>query len=136
MTLKTGPRGYLTPRGRDYFGQATSASSSLGIERECQSKQMTALAAHQAYLAQVLDRQSIRRSLVDPNHTFPLQQEVKGYLPRLHQNAEAGPSKRHVVNYVEEEETVRNDLAERYVQSGEFGSNYILGASAQEICEE
>lgn len=97
---------------------------------------MTALAAHQAYMAQVLDRQSIRRSLVDPVHDFPLQPEVKGYLPRLHQNAEAGPSKRHVVNYVEEEETVRNDLAERYVQSGEFGSNYIFGASDQEICEE
>jgi mRNA (2'-O-methyladenosine-N6-)-methyltransferase len=40
------------------------------------------------------------------------------------------------VNYVEEEETVRNDLTERYVQSGEFGSNYILGAGDTEICEE
>jgi mRNA (2'-O-methyladenosine-N6-)-methyltransferase len=103
---------------------------------------MTALAAHRDYLAEVLDRQATRRQLVDQGYLFTPQPKIKGYRPAQKTsrdadiNADAGPSKRHVVNYVDEEETVRNDLTERYVQSGEFGSNYILGAGDTEICEE
>lgn len=122
------------PRGGELLGGLAIQSSLNTLCRVWH--EMTALAAHQAYLTEVLDRQSARRRLIDSSHTFPQQPEIKGWTPRPYENAEAGPSKRNVVNYVEEEETVRNDLTERYVRSGEFGSNYILGASDREICEE
>lgn len=51
-------------------------------------------------------------------------------------NAEAGPSKLKVVNYVSEEETVRNDYPAWYGVSGRWGSEYVHGAAAPEICEE
>lgn len=45
-------------------------------------------------------------------------------------------SKSNVVNYVTEEESVRNDYADWYGVSGEWGSNYVLGAEDERICEE
>lgn len=95
---------------------------------------MTALIEHRAFLSDILSRQHDRRAAIDPDHDFPLQPEITGYDHPT--PAQAGPSKRHVVNYIEEEETVRNDLSGWYVQSGEFGSNHISGAADSEICEE
>lgn len=95
---------------------------------------MTTVSDHRSFLSDVLTRQYDRRRLIDPGYDFPPQPDITGYDPPA--SATAGPSKRHVINYIEEEETVRNDLSGRYVQSGEFGSNYILGAADDEICEE
>ncbi|KAK8864626.1 hypothetical protein IAR55_001876 [Kwoniella newhampshirensis] len=47
-----------------------------------------------------------------------------------------GASKDNVVNYVEEEETIRNDYSGWYGVTGEFGSNFVMGAEDEEICEE
>lgn len=104
--------------------------------------EMTALTEHRSFLSDILTRQYERRRLIDPGHTFLPQPSVTGHTPRddtfgeASGQAVAGPSKRRIVNYVQEEETVRNDLSGWYVQSGEFGSNYIHGAAEKEICEE
>jgi mRNA (2'-O-methyladenosine-N6-)-methyltransferase len=100
---------------------------------------MAALIEHRSFLSDILSRQYDRRRLIDPDHAFQSQPAVTGYLPRqddLRDEMVAGPSKRRIVNYVKEEETVRNDLSGWYVQSGEFGSNHIHGAAEHEICEE
>jgi hypothetical protein len=96
---------------------------------------MTALAAHRAFLSDSLARQAQRRIVIDPTYAYIPQPEIRGHTPSA-RPSEAGPSKRNVPNYIEREETVRNDLSERYIESGEFGSNYILGAADREICEE
>ena len=95
---------------------------------------MTTLSSHRAFLADTLSRQSARRDLIDPTFQYNAQPVIRGHIHST--NAEAGPSKRNIPNYVPEEETIRNDLTERYVQTGEFGSNYIQGAAEGEICEE
>lgn len=46
------------------------------------------------------------------------------------------PSKRNVANYIAAEEAVRNDYAAWYGVSGDWPSNYVLGAGSDEICEE
>ena len=98
---------------------------------------MTALVDYQAFLESVQSRQSARRHQLDPSHGFPPQP------PLAHQSHTqlptepiAGPSKLNVINYVPAEETIRNDLAAWYGRSGQYGSNYILGAGDDEICEE
>lgn len=94
------------------------------------------------YLASVLARQEWRRRRVN----------ASGYAPQpalgvaLDGNAQAGPSsprwdarppsKRNVTNYIAAEEAVRNDYAAWYGVSGSWPSNYVLGASSPEICEE
>ncbi|WWD17063.1 hypothetical protein CI109_101500 [Kwoniella shandongensis] len=116
---------------------------------------MTALVEHRAFLSTILDRQASRRKLIDPETIFPLPPPISGRPPPgddlstiSHNNVDnggsessnsvAGPSKTKmmVVNYVKEEETIRNDYSEWYGVSGEFGSNYVMGARDQEICEE
>ena len=104
---------------------------------------MTALAEHRSFLSHILTRQYDRRKLIDPTHAFQQQPSITGYSARHDDSRDvddgqpvAGPSKRSIVNYVQEEETVRNDLSGWYVQSGEFGSNHIHGADEHEICEE
>jgi hypothetical protein len=95
---------------------------------------MSTLSSHRAFLADTLSRQSARRNLIDPTFPYTAQPEIRGHIYTT--NAEAGPSKRNIPNYIPEEETIRNDLTERYIQTGEFGSNYIQGAAEGEICEE
>ncbi|OCF39790.1 hypothetical protein I317_06399 [Kwoniella heveanensis CBS 569] len=111
---------------------------------------MAALAEHRAFLLDILSRQAERRSLVDPADTrqnLAPQPTLRDYVPSTssskYQNSQsitstpgAGPSKSNVVNYVAEEETIRNDLPGWYGASGELGSNYVLGAKDEEICEE
>lgn len=107
---------------------------------------MTALTEHRNYLNDVLARQARRRLRVDTAatstfSTWPSQPVIP------HDQNEAGPSrpagvvpnqlsKANVVNYIQEEETVRNDYTAWYGASGEWGSNFVLGAEAERICEE
>jgi hypothetical protein len=102
--------------------------------RPFQPKRMAALTVHRAFLNDILSRQSSRRALIDPTHTFRSQPTANHHVPILEETAQ--PSKANVVNYVSGEETIRNDYAARYGASGEFGSNHILGAGDHEICEE
>ncbi|KAG7087584.1 hypothetical protein E1B28_013538 [Marasmius oreades] len=54
--------------------------------------------------------------------------------------ADLPPSKRarsaHYKNYVPEEETIRNDYSQHYVDSGEWPQNYVLGAEVEKRFEE
>jgi mRNA (2'-O-methyladenosine-N6-)-methyltransferase len=97
-----------------------------------------ALVEHRAFLNSILERQSSRRWTIDPAHTLPpaprLSSASSGFLDEA--ESSAGPSKANVINYVGEEETVRNDYAAWYGVSGEWGSNAVLGARDEEICEE
>lgn len=94
---------------------------------------MSALTAHRSFLSDILTRQSSRRQAIDPSHTFPPQPSID--LSAIKAD-DIQPSKKNVVNYIPDEETIRNDYAEWYGVSGEFGSNHILGAEDQEMCEE
>jgi mRNA (2'-O-methyladenosine-N6-)-methyltransferase len=53
---------------------------------------------------------------------------------------ELPPAKRARVsrfaNYVPEEETIRNDYSQRYVDSGEWSQNWVLGAEPEHRFEE
>ncbi|WVF71216.1 hypothetical protein IAT40_006016 [Kwoniella sp. CBS 6097] len=117
---------------------------------------MAALVEHHSFLQDILNRQAERRSLIDPSSSstsapapqpqLSILQQARDYTrtssavprpkPSSEAKSEAGPSKSNVVNYVAEEETIRNDLPGWFGTSGEFGSNYILGAKDEEICEE
>jgi hypothetical protein len=98
---------------------------------------MAALTEHRAFLHDVLARQVQRRALVDPVHAFPTAPEVSEAGPSRSRLPSAGTnSKLNVANYVLAEETVRNDYCEWYGASGEWGSNYVLGAESEQINEE
>lgn len=102
-----------------------------------------ALVEHRNYLQDVLARQARRRQAVGAQ--YEPQPKLSTWLPsagRADSAAEAstsdvkGKSKANVTNYVPAEEAVRNDYEARYGVSGEFPSNYVLGAGGAEICEE
>lgn len=80
---------------------------------------MTTPSSQRAFLADILARQAARRKIIG-----------------LDVKEEYEPSKHNVVNYIEAEETIRNDLCAWYGTSGEFGGNYIYGAGDDEICQE
>jgi hypothetical protein len=42
----------------------------------------------------------------------------------------------HYENYVPEEETIRNDYSQRYVDGGEWPQNWVLGAEPERRFEE
>jgi mRNA m6A methyltransferase non-catalytic subunit len=54
--------------------------------------------------------------------------------------ADLQPAKRaraiHYENYVPEEETIRNDYSQRYVDGGEWPQNWVLGAEPERRFEE
>ena len=54
--------------------------------------------------------------------------------------ADLPPAKRaravHYENYVPEEETIRNDYSQRYVDGGEWPQNWVLGAEPERRFEE
>ncbi|ODN98027.1 hypothetical protein I350_07669 [Cryptococcus amylolentus CBS 6273] len=100
---------------------------------------MAALVAHRSFLNNILDRQAERRQLIAPGETFPAQVHIRGRAPQAAPRfgAEDGlTSKDKVVGYVKEEETIRNDYCEWYNATGEYGSNFIMGAGEGEICDE
>ena len=67
-----------------------------------------------------------------PSPTLPL--KPKPYRPEL------PPAKRaraaRYDNYVPEEETIRNDYSQRYVDGGEWPQNWVLGADPEHRFEE
>ena len=69
-----------------------------------------------------------------PNSPFNLQ--TTNPLPR----ADLPPAKRarmaRYKNYVPEEETIRNDYSQRYVDGGEWPQNWVLGAEPERRFEE
>lgn len=60
--------------------------------------------------------------------------------PRGLQRPDLPPAKRarltRYVNYVPEEETIRNDYSQRYVDAGEWPQNWVLGAEPEHRFEE
>lgn len=96
-----------------------------------------ALVEHRSYLSSVLERQARRRAAVGgayaPQPVLP--SAVSCPSPPSTSDVK-GKAKANVTNYVPAEEAVRNDYAARYGVSGEFPSNYVLGARDGEICEE
>lgn len=118
---------------------------------------MTALSQHRNYLQDVLARQVRRRltvdaasASIDAAHTsarvWDPQPVIAGPSRARHEDEDKGdagaggsagtPSKMRVANYVPEEETVRNDYTAWYGASGEWGSNFVLGAEPERVCEE
>jgi mRNA (2'-O-methyladenosine-N6-)-methyltransferase len=118
---------------------------------------MAALVAHRNYLTDVLQRQSARRANVDPRGGYAPQPELSWRPqpesgPSATAKSRAAPqpqrdddeqghdeqvkSKANVVNYVPAQEALRNDYAAWYGVSGQFPSNFVLGAGDEEICEE
>lgn len=95
---------------------------------------MTALVAHRNFLGDVLDRQAKRRAAIDPAYAFSPAPELAGTSRRPASNGTN--TKLNIANYVVAEETVRNDYCEWYGASGEWASNFILGAEPDQICEE
>ncbi|BEI86761.1 hypothetical protein CcaverHIS002_0701070 [Cutaneotrichosporon cavernicola] len=102
----------------------------------------TALDAHRSYLQEVRERQRARRvqvalataSLSPPSRTH-------SRAPSATTPSDAGPSTparslANVANYVPREEAIRNDYAAWYACSGQWPSNYVLGAGDGEICDE
>lgn len=102
-----------------------------------------ALVEHRNYLQDVLARQARRRQVIGARYEpQPKLSTVVSASDAADPAAEAstsdvkGKSKANVTNYVPAEEAVRNDYEARYGVSGEFPSNYVLGAGSKEICEE
>jgi hypothetical protein len=96
---------------------------------------MIALAAQQSELQSVQRRQRARRKLIDPDYQYPAQPAITSG-PSLADDEGGVPDKGHVVNYVQAEETIRNDYCAWYGISGEIGGGFVLGAEDHEICEE
>lgn len=104
---------------------------------------MAALVEHRSYLSDIVARQAARRRLADPEHTYaPLpvlvhdRSAIAGPSKTAKGKAASAPAKDNVVNYISAEEALRNDYAAWYGVSGEFPSNYVLGAGDEEICGE
>lgn len=102
-----------------------------------------ALVEHRNYLQDVLARQARRRQIVGAQYkpqpklsTSTSASHLANSAPEASTSDVKGKSKANVTNYVPAEEAVRNDYEARYGVSGEFPSNYVLGAGSEEICEE
>ena len=68
-----------------------------------------------------------------PNPVF--QQQQQNVVRQDLAPAKRARSARYV-NYVPEEETIRNDYSQRYVDSGEWPQNWVLGADLEHRFEE
>ncbi|KAL0952732.1 hypothetical protein HGRIS_006963 [Hohenbuehelia grisea] len=69
----------------------------------------------------------------------PVSQKAQNHAQQL-QRADLPPAKRARVaryrNYVPEEETIRNDYSQRYVDSGEWPQNWVIGTEPERRFEE
>ena len=126
---------------------------------ECISSANDLLAAHAALVNRVrLDQKSYRRQLralpsppqsilnvpliPSPQPSPPQSRSPSPSLPPPKQRIykDLPPAKRARVaryeNYVPEEETIRNDYSQRYVDGGEWPQNWVLGADPEHRFEE
>jgi mRNA (2'-O-methyladenosine-N6-)-methyltransferase len=112
-----------------------------------------ALDAHRSYLQQVRERQRARRAQValataslgpsraqSRTHSRTPSALASPPGPSAASSSSAAASEArslaNVANYVPREEAVRNDYAAWYACSGQWPSNYVLGAADGEICDE
>lgn len=110
------------------------------------------LASNSALLARVRDVQRAHRALLPPHQLLslpdiaspspdpsPPSSPVLKVIPKV-ARADLPPAKRARVaryaNYVPEEETIRNDYSQRYVDGGEWPQNWVLGAEPEHRFEE
>ncbi|KAF7798514.1 hypothetical protein EIP86_009735 [Pleurotus ostreatoroseus] len=126
---------------------------------ECISSANDLLAAHAALINRVRQTQKAHRrqlrALASPPHDIlniplipspppspPLSRSPSPSLPPKPRQfrADLPPAKRARVaryeNYVPEEETIRNDYSQRYVDTGEWPQNWVLGADPDHRFEE
>lgn len=118
------------------------------------------LAAHAALILRVRSAQQIHRlelkeldsppvellklPLIPSSPVTPEEEEEQSLSssppPQNALRTDLNPSKRaraaRYVNYVPEEETIRNDYSQRYVDGGEWPQNWVLGAELQHRFEE
>lgn len=77
-----------------------------------------------------------------PSPTSPIAKETfnQSYVPDNKPRRDLPPAKRARVsrysNYVPEEETIRNDYSQRYVDGGEWPQDWVLGAEPERRFEE
>ena len=142
----------VTPR----FGLISMATDTV---TEVLASANDLLAQHLALIARVRDSQKTHRrklrTLSSPPQSIlrlPLIPSPKPSPPpsppsspllvprRKPPRAELPPAKRaraaHYENYVPEEETIRNDYSQRYVDGGEWPQNWVLGAEPERRFEE
>ncbi|WWC69941.1 uncharacterized protein I206_103885 [Kwoniella pini CBS 10737] len=105
------------------------------------------ISSHRDFLNDILLKQRNRRKLIDPEYNFPVphnlsrkSQDDSSAVQDQHDAQEEEEngviSKDNVLNYIKEEETIRNDYCNWFGKSNELPSNYILGSKDEEICEE
>ncbi|KAJ3879122.1 MT-A70-domain-containing protein [Lentinula edodes] len=84
---------------------------------------------------------TIRSPLPSPSSSSPTENSpIQSYNNALPLRLDLPPAKRARVarykNYVPEEETIRNDYSQRYVDGGEWPQNWVLGADPEHRFEE
>lgn len=144
--------------GADSSGVGLSPSSTMATA-ECIASANDLLAAHSALVNRVRLSQKTRRrqlralpsppqaalsvSLIpSPQPSPPASRSASPSLPPKPQpyRADLPPAKRARLarydNYVPEEETIRNDYSQRYVDGGEWPQNWVLGADPDHRFEE
>ena len=151
--LQSGKQGQLK------FKRSLLLQMSSTIEIVASAKEL--LSAHAALILRVRSAQQIHRlelqeldspptellklPLIPTSPATPLPEEELESPPPSpqHQNAfrqDLAPAKRaraaRYANYVPEEETIRNDYSQRYVDSGEWPQNWVLGAEPEHRFEE
>lgn len=126
---------------------------------ECLASANELLAAHSALLSRVRTTQLVQRRqlktlrsppqeilnlplIPSPQHSptpSPPSSPLLQHKPKPHR-PDLPPAKRARVarynNYVPEEETIRNDYSQRYVDGGEWPQNWVLGADPEHRFEE
>ena len=142
--------------------QLTAPPSSLAMSvstTECLSSANDLLAAHKSLISRIRQTQQVYRrqlkTLPSPPHALlklPLipspprspspspPSSPLVYSPPKPHRPDLPPAKRARVarysNYVPEEETIRNDYSQRYVDGGEWPQNWVLGADPDHRFEE
>lgn len=70
----------------------------------------------------------------------PLSSREQSAMPPSAKRPDLPPAKRarmdRYANYIPEEETIRNDYSQRYVDGGEWPQNWVLGAEPEHRFEE
>ena len=141
------------------IGKSRALPMTLSTNDVCSDAEAL-LAAHTDLVARVRNAQGnnrrLLRTLPSPPHDLlrlpliptpspspspsPPSSPLLAPRPKPPQRPDLPPSKRarlaRYPNYVPEEETIRNDYSQRYVDSGEWPQNWVLGAELERRFEE